>query len=222
MSWFKKHDYPDFWNNYINCFKHSAYQEISDTRFVVFDTETTGLHTKKDRILSIGTIAIVGETIKVSDQLEVYVKQDLFNTKTVKIHGLLKTGSIEKFNETEAIKNFLNHIQNAVLVAHHAAFDITMINTALHRMKLPKLKNKIIDTGYLYKISKLNTENNSHLGLDHLSKRFKIPQHDRHTASGDAYITALLFLKLVANFKQNNPDLQLKDLTQPKQRIGLL
>lgn len=222
MSWFKKHDYPDFWNNYINCFKHSTSQKISDTRFVVFDTETTGLQIKKDRILSIGTIAIVGETIKVSDQLEIYLEQELFNSETVKIHGLLKSGSIKKINETEAIKYFLDHIQNAVLVAHHAAFDISMINAALHRINLPKLKNKVIDTGYLFKCSKLNMNNNSHVSLDELSNRFNIPLHDRHTASGDAYITALLFLKLVSILKQNNPDLKLNDILKPKQRIGLL
>ena len=222
MRWFKKHSYPPFWNDYIASFDNRSEQNIRDIRFVVFDTETTGLNPKTDRVLSIGTIAIHNNTIIVSDQLEVYLKQDTFNVKTVKIHGLLKEGKLEKVLEEEAIIQFLNHIKNAVLVAHHAAFDIAMINACLKRMGLPKLKNKIVDTGFLYRNIKSPANPNPHFSLDNLSKQFKIPQHDRHTASGDAYITAILFLKLIALLKQKKSKLKLDDLTLPKNRIGLL
>ena len=140
MSWFKKKTYLEFWEQYLACFKDKENTDIEATRFVVFDTETTGLDTKQDRILSIGTIAITDKTLKVSDSFECYIKQDLFNPETVKIHGLLKEGTIEKMEEREAIIQFLTHIKNAVLVAHHAAFDIAMFNEALKRLGLPKLK----------------------------------------------------------------------------------
>jgi DNA polymerase-3 subunit epsilon len=221
MSWFKKHTYPDYWEDYKAHFKETQPTSLNDIRFVVFDTETTGLYTHKDRILSIGTVSVFNNSIQVADQLECYLKQDLFKAETVKIHGLLKEGALKKVTEEEALIQFLAHIKNAVLVAHHAAFDVAMINQALKRLDLPKLKNKVLDTGILFQKTKLDTSKD-HFSLDHLSERFKIPQHDRHTASGDAYITALLFLKLVALLKRTNNNLNLTDLLRSNKRIGLL
>ena len=221
MNWFNKKTYPDFWNQYLAQFISKQNTALDTIRFVVFDTETTGLDIKKDRILSIGTIVVIGGIIKVSDSLECYVKQDLFNKDTVKIHGLLKEGVTEKLNEREAIIQFLEHIKNAVLVAHHAAFDVAMINQALKRLDLPKLKNKVLDTGHLFNKTKLDTTK-LHFSLDHLSDRFNIPQHDRHTASGDAYITSLLLVKLVVILKKKNTRLTLDDLLRSNNRIGLI
>ncbi|GAB5563203.1 MAG: 3'-5' exonuclease [Winogradskyella sp.] len=220
MHWFKRKTYPEFWNNYASHFKRAQSQELEKIRFMVFDTETTGLETKKDRVLSIGCIAISQLKIKVSDQLEVYLKQELFNADTVKIHGLLRDGKLTKIDELEALKEFLNYIEDAVIVAHHAAFDVAMINEMLKRNDLPKLKNKVLDTGHLFQKTKLDTSK-THFSLDELCKRFHIPMHDRHTASGDAYITSLLFLKLLSLLNDKNK-LKLNDLLSPVKRIGLL
>ncbi|KGL63061.1 PolC-type DNA polymerase III [Polaribacter sp. Hel1_85] len=221
MNWFKKKKHPPFWKLYIECFKEKQNTDLNQIRFVVFDTETTGLDTKKDRILSIGTIAVIGNIIKVEDSFECYLNQELFNPETVKIHGLLKEKSSSKIEEKEAIIQFLAHIKNAVLVAHHANFDVAMINQSLKRLNLPKLKNKVIDTGYLFKKTKLDTSKN-HFSLDYLLERFKIPQHDRHTASGDAYITGILLLKLLNILRKQNSDLTLNQLIQNNNRRGLL
>tara|TARA_R110002049_G_scaffold70401_1_gene181899 strand:- start:4377 stop:5039 length:663 start_codon:yes stop_codon:yes gene_type:complete len=220
MKWFKKKIYPDFWLQYLKQFGSSQDQNLDNLRFIIFDTETTGLDIKNDRILSIGTIAVRGHIIKVSDSFECYVKQELFSPDTVKIHGLLKEGTHNKISEEETIIQFLAHIKNAVLVAHHAAFDVAMINQALKRLGLPKLKNKVLDTGHLFNKTKLDTTK-VHFSLDYLSNRFNIPQHDRHTASGDAYITALLFVKLIGVLSKNK-SLTLKDLLRSNKRIGLL
>ncbi|WP_299362464.1 PolC-type DNA polymerase III [Winogradskyella sp.] len=221
MKWFKRISHPEFWNNYSSCFSKQQEQELESIRFVVFDTETTGLDIKNDRILSIGCVAIENLKIKVSDQLELYLAQEQFNADTVKIHGLLREGKLTKVEESEAAMQFLEYVQNAVLVAHHAAFDVAMINQVLQRQGLPKLKNKVLDTGHLFQKTKLDTSK-IHFSLDELAKRFKIPLHDRHTASGDAYITALLFLKVVSQLKTMNPKLTFRDLERSHKRVGLL
>ncbi len=209
MSWFNKHkDLPEFYKTYLNAFEEDI-QNIESVRFVVFDTETTGLNFKSDRILSIGTVAILNFQIDISDNFECFIKQETFNPETVEIHGILKEGSLSKISEEESIKLFLGHIKNAVLVAHHAAFDIAMINEALKRLDLPKLKNQVIDTGKLHKKTKYINDSKSY-SLDELCRIFNITMHDRHTASGDAYLTAILFLKLTAKLKLKHKRLRLK------------
>ncbi|MGB6269128.1 MAG: 3'-5' exonuclease [Olleya sp.] len=211
MSWFTRKTYPNFYNAYAEMFKHQS-KTVETTRFVVFDTETTGLNPKTDTILSIGCVAIFDNKINVVDSFEVYLNQAQFNADTVQIHGILKSGSITKIEERDAIIQFLDYIKNAVLVAHHAAFDMAMINQALKRLDLPKLKNKVIDTGQLYKKTKY-VKDNKHYSLDALCKQFNITMHDRHTASGDAYLTALVFLKCCGLLKtKKKRGFRLRDL----------
>jgi DNA polymerase-3 subunit epsilon len=196
----KKQDFPDFWNAYIDTFKKNKNVPITNTRFVAFDTETTGFDKKEDRILSIGAVSFVGKTIQVNTSLELYLDQDVFKPETVKIHGLMKTGSQEKISELEAIKAFLGYIKNDILVAHHANFDRNMVNEMLLRHGLGKLKNKFIDTGVLYKksIHIIYRQKDKLYSLDDLAKELNVPTVDRHTATGDALITALVFLKTIA------------------------
>ncbi len=194
---FKKR--PEYWLSYCNLFKKKERKVIKDTRFVVFDTETTGFNFKNDRMLCIGAIAVVNNKILVNDSLEIYLEQDVFNPETVSIHGILKNEKVTKFSEEEALKIFLNYIGDSILVAHHAGFDIKMINAALKRHHLKKLKNKVLDTGVLFKRSKhfVNIiDPNKNYSLDEICHELKISAKDRHTAAGDAFITAIAFLKI--------------------------
>ncbi|MBL4745932.1 MAG: 3'-5' exonuclease [Flavobacteriaceae bacterium] len=219
FNWFKKHNHPEFWKSYLALFKNQEPQTFDNCRFVVFDTETTGLAPKTDRMLSIGAIALRKNTLFVSDTFDHFVQQSHFNKKTVAIHGITKNAPGEKLTEQEALEGFINYIGNSVLVAHHAAFDIAMLNAALKRSGLSPLKNKTIDTGILYK--KLKNSHQKHLTLEQLCFHFNIPTHDRHTASGDAYLTAILFLKIISRWKKERP-VHFKDLFYKKPRIGLL
>ena len=202
LNWlFKKQiEYPEFWITYLNYFKNKKDIDIQNTRFVAFDTETTGFNKDTDRILSIGAVSFVGKKIEVNNTLEVYLEQTVFNPETVKIHGILKHGSLEKISELDALKLFLEYIKDAVLVAHHAHFDKTMVNEMLQRHGLGKLKNKFIDTGVLYKksIHIIYRQTNKIYSLDDLANELNVPVVDRHTATGDALITALVFLKTLA------------------------
>ncbi|TNJ42127.1 3'-5' exonuclease [Tamlana fucoidanivorans] len=203
FNWFqkKKKSYPDFWETYLSSFKDHEKQAIPETRFVAFDTETTGFDSKKDRILSIGAVAFKGKSIPVNNTLELYLKQDVFNPKTVEIHEIIKNNKLEKVTELEAIKIFLDYIKDAVLIAHHAKFDQRMMNAMLARHGLGELKNECIDTGTLFNKSKhiIYKENlKDHYSLDDLCTELNVAVTDRHTASGDALITAFVFLKTLA------------------------
>lgn len=191
---------------------------LANTRFVAFDTETTGLDAANDRILAIGAISILGNTVDVAGSLEVYLNQKEFSAETVKIHGILKNGKLQKMTEEEALIAFVDYIEGAVLVAHHVDFDVAIINKALERIHLPSLKNRRLDTGTLYKKT-LPSYTRRHFGLDELCETFHITKHDRHTALGDAYLVAILFLKTLSLLKKKNEALSLRDLFRQKGRF---
>ncbi len=192
---------PDFWRNYELAFKEKTLEDLNKIRFVVLDTETTGFDYQNDRILCIGALTLQEKKIQVANVLDVYLQQEYYNKETAKVHGILKEEKNRRITEVEALEAFLGYIGNAVLIAHHAKFDITMIDHALKRNGLPKLKNKVLDTSTLYKKTLLNSPlvlRKERYSLDELADKFDISKKDRHTALGDAYITALLFLKIMA------------------------
>ena len=221
VNWFKHKNYPDYWNTYVQEFKKKPEKDLKKIRFVVFDTETTGLDFKKDKVLSIGAISVKGNTIDVSDSFEVYLEQELFKKDSVEIHGIIKGGNYKKIKEREALIQFLAFIKNSILVAHHAAFDVAMVNEMLKKYDLPKLKNKVLDTGNLFKKTSLNETTNKHYSLDELCKIFKVKKHDRHTASGDAYITSLIMIKIIS-LLQKNRKLAVSNLFSNPNRRGLI
>ncbi len=196
---------PDFWQVYEATFKEKQPEEIARARFVVLDTETTGFDYDHDRILCIGALILESQTIAVKKVMEVYIKQDYYNRETAKIHGILKDGNTIQVSELAALKDFLVYVGNAVIIAHHAKFDITMINRALHRNGLPHLKNVVLDTSTLYKKTLIQSPlitKKEQYSLDELADKFDISKKDRHTAVGDAYITALLFLKILSKLRE--------------------
>ncbi|ANW96589.1 DNA polymerase III subunit epsilon [Wenyingzhuangia fucanilytica] len=210
----KKRHLPEYWKEYVETLKNIPTKSIEDSRFVVFDCETSGLNPKEDRILSMGAVIINGNTINIKDNFEIYLEQDVFNRESVPIHGLLKHGKQKKISEEEAIKLFLKYIEGAILVGHHISFDVSCVNYALKRMGLPKLKNRVLDTGILFKKTKhqLYSEAFSKVfSLDEVCDELKVKKKDRHTASGDAYITAIVFFKILGRLNRNN-DLTLKEL----------
>jgi len=210
----KKKDYPKFWRDYQDKFKTNAPDTIEENTFVVFDTETTGLNLKNDRILSIGALKVQEKTIEVSDVFERYINQSTFNPETVAIHGIIKNDLNPDITEEAAVIEFLDYIGNSVLVAHHISFDVGMINKVLYRMGLPKLKNRTLDTMLLYRASRINSnliDKERNYSLDELAENLNISLKDRHTAAGDAYITAIAFLKIVSRVS-NQWNGRLKDL----------
>ncbi|MCL5244996.1 3'-5' exonuclease [Cellulophaga sp. 20_2_10] len=208
-NFFKKSklDLPDYWRSYENLFDAKLPEKIEDITFVVLDTETTGFSYEEDRMLCIGALKLKNNDINVGDSFEVFIHQDHYNQQTAEIHGILKEGKATRLEELETLKLFLAYLGNSVIVAHHAGFDVTFINTALERYSLPKLKNKILDTSTLYKKTLIRSNllvKKEHYSLDELAEKFNLSVKDRHTALGDAYITAIAFLKILSKLKEKN------------------
>jgi DNA polymerase-3 subunit epsilon len=193
----------NFWKKEENLFDENL--TIEETRFVVLDTETTGFDYENDRILCIGALVLQNGIISVQDSFEVYIEQEHYDKSTAQIHGILKAFVLKRPNELEALQQFLAFLGDSIIIAHHTVFDVTMINKALERNGLPQLVNHRLDTAILYKKTLIKShlfELKDHYTLDDLADKFDISKKDRHTALGDAYITAIAFLKIVKKLKE--------------------
>lgn len=193
FDWITGNNLPQFWKTYTSLFDRDDRKEMQ-SRFVVFDMETSGLDTKEDYILSIAAIGVTADAIEVGDFLEIFVKQDKFAPQSLALQGMLRHQH-EKVVEAEAVIQFLNFIKDATLVSHNVNMDIEMLNMALKRLELGRLKNPIMDTNVLYQKWK-GLSDDAHLSLDELCDVLKLKKSDRHTAAGNAYTAALIFLKL--------------------------
>lgn len=182
-----------FWKNYITLFDNDG--NAVSKRFVIFDMETTGLDAREDVILSVGAIAVIGNGIEVGDFLEVYIRQDKFASKSIAFNNAILKGTNEKVVEAEGIIQFLNFVKDATLVGHNVNLDIEMVNQALKRLDLGRLKNPLMDTNALFQRWK-GLPDDARTSLDEVCDALKIEKSDRHTAWGNAYTTALVFLKL--------------------------
>ena len=136
--------------------------------------------------------------ININNCLEIFINQNIGNKESVSVHGILANGKEEKINESDALEKFLDFIGNDILVGHNVDFDVAMINKLLKSFTGIKLKNKILDTRNLYlRLKRGEDIPAKSLSLDTLCEEFGIKKNDRHTAPGDAFITAVLFMKLL-------------------------
>ena len=190
LDWLKNinKEYPEFWKTYLSKFEQKS------KRYVVFTTETSGLNSEKDVILSIGSFAIINNKIHIGDSFEsVLLQYKYFHDNGLSNEFILES-KMKKLSEPDAIHEFIDYIGNAVLIGHHVDFDVDMINSALVRLGCGRLKNEALDIDVMYR--KLVDINDKQFSLDELSEIFKLPKNYRNSPSEDAYTIALLFLKL--------------------------
>jgi len=174
---------------------------IEQVRFVVLDSETTGLNPRQDRIVTIGAIAVLNHEILIEDTFEALLKVE-YNSSAVTVHGVTREESGAGLDEAEALGQFLQYLGDGVIVGHHIGHDVETFNSGYERHFGLRLKNSSLDTMALT----LHLERDGafagrdpiqEFSLDALCALFNIIPHDRHTASGDAFLTALVFQRLL-------------------------
>ena len=170
-------------------------------RFIVLDSETTGLDPRRDRLVSIGAVAIVDGELRLDDTFDALLRLE-HNSAAVPVHGITRDQSLAGVSEPEALEGFLRYLASGVIVGHHIGHDIATFNTAYERHWGFSLSNRSLDTMDLT----LHLERDgafageaaiADFSLDGLCSRFGIIPHDRHTAHGDAFLTALVFQRLL-------------------------
>jgi DNA polymerase-3 subunit epsilon len=174
---------------------------IDQVRFVVLDAETTGLNPRTDRLVTIGAVAVCAREIVLEDSFAALLKVDR-NTSAVTVHGVTRDEARHGLEEGEALARLLDYLRDGVIVGHHICHDIATLDAGYERGWGFRTMNRSLDTMDLT----LHLERDGAFAgrppirrftLDALCDMFAIIPHDRHTASGDAFLTAQVFLRLL-------------------------
>ena len=176
-------------------------EPVERVRFVVLDSETTGLDPRTDRLITIGAVTVEADQILLGDLFEEMIKV-AYNSSAVTVHGITRDEAKDGLDEPDAVAAFLEYLRDGVIVGHHIGHDVEMLNRACERHFGMKLRNHSLDTmdlalhlkddGVLPEAAEMGG-----FTLDALCALFEIEPWDRHTAGGDAFITALVFLRLL-------------------------
>lgn len=185
----------------VNRYPLSLLSNWESFRFVCIDSESTGLDPRKDRIVSLGGIGVVNDEITIWDQFSAVLPVS-YNTASVTVHGITREESASGMEEPVALEHLLEWLQDGVLVGHHLQHDLTLINQALNRHFGMCLRNVAVDTmEAFHAVSEAGGfrkyPSPQGRGLDALCQLFEIVPHDRHTALGDAYLTAHILVRIL-------------------------
>jgi DNA polymerase-3 subunit epsilon len=188
---------------YLSAFENTYRDDTpaAQVRFVVLDTETTGLDPRRDKIITIGALAVCDGEMLLDDAFEMLLKL-AYNNSSVTVHGITRDEAAGGMDEAEALALFLDYLRDGVIVGHHIGHDIQALNCACERHFDLTLRNRWLDTMDL--TLHLN-DAGAFAGrtmakgftLDALCEMFGVAPHDRHTAGGDAFLTAHVFLRLL-------------------------
>lgn len=163
--------------------------------YVAFDTETTGLEpTRGDEIIQLGAVRIVnGKLIsgEVIDQL-IDPKRSI-PAVSMAIHGITPKMVANQPAIGQVLPHFHRFAEGAVLVAHNAAFDMRCLQVKEAQTGV-RFDNPVLDTLLLSSIIHPHQESHS---LDDVAARLSLTNIGRHTALGDAIVTAEVLLKMI-------------------------
>ncbi|KMY68764.1 hypothetical protein AAU61_03905 [Desulfocarbo indianensis] len=188
------------------------------------DLETTGLSTVSDRVVSVAAVRVSRGQIRLGDHFTELVNPGRsIPAESITIHGIKPDQVANARGAAQVFEDFLAWLGPDILVAHYAEFDLHFTNYTMQRLYGFSLQNLVIDLvrmcrGVLLAFDPYGiNRHRRRCGLDELVERFGLSGAERHTAAGDALVTALVFQRMLARLEKISPG-RLKDLM----RVGLL
>ncbi|MGB9873458.1 MAG: PolC-type DNA polymerase III [Hydrogenobacter sp.] len=169
--------------------------EVKDTTFVICDTETTGLDTKRDEPIAIGALKIKALHIDLSESFYRLIKPKKPPKRSaIEVHGI--TPSELTFADSHNVgREFLEFAWGSVLVGYFFPFDLSMIRKLLKNSCPTTFLPYFIDVLDLYRGERVSN-------MESLLSALGIPSSSHHSPLEDAYMTALIFLKLIKPYEK--------------------
>ena len=162
--------------------------------FIVLDFETTGLSPIADDIIQIGALLYInGKPVKRFEQ-NINPNREI-PEKISRLTGINQEDVENAPLISDVLPRLLAFIKHYPIIAHHAPFDLNVLNINLERHGFSPISNTIIDTLQLAKIyAPFNVKNYK---LETFKKEMKL-NLDSHRAINDCYITGELYLECKA------------------------
>ncbi len=166
-------------------------------REIVFDTETTGLDSRLDRVIEIGGIELVNR-FPTGRVFHHYIEPQgrEIHPDAAAVHGITNADLAGKPVFQEIADEFASFIDGARLVAHNANFDIGFINAEFARIGLSPIgADRVLDTLALARRKHPMGPNS----LDALCRRYGIDNshRTRHGALLDSELLAEVYIELI-------------------------
>lgn len=174
---------------------------IKETEIISLDIETTGLDSKKDRIVSIGLVQISDLGIKLNTCWHQVIKVNkVLPEKSVVIHNITDDETAAGITIEDAIAELLKRLKGKVVLVHNSNIEQGFINAICQKLYHTDFVMRVIDTQVLAKRS-FDRQGRScqpgELRLFNLRKMYKLPPYKAHNALLDAIATAELFLAML-------------------------
>jgi DNA polymerase III subunit epsilon len=168
---------------------------LSELAYTVFDTETTGLDPSAgDEIVAIGATRIVNGHLVPGDTFDCLIDpRRCVDPRSARVHGLTDAMLCGQPTLGDVLPRFHAFCADTVLVGLNVAFDLRFLQLK-ERATGVYFRQPVLDTLLLAAVLDEHNEEN---GLDAIAHRFGIEVLARHTALGDALITARIFLKML-------------------------
>jgi len=169
---------------------------LYELAYTVFDTETTGLDpTSGDEIISIGALRIINGRILTEESFDQLINpQRRIPASSTHIHGIDDDMVINQPTIDVVLPDFLRFTADTILVAHNAAFDMRMLQMCEEKTGV-KFIQPVLDTLLLSAVAHSTHDDHT---LSAIAGRLGVTVAGRHTAMGDALMTANIFIKLIS------------------------
>ena len=170
-------------------------QRIDELEYVVFDTETTGMRPNAgDAIVQIGAVKVSHGRVIDADNFDTLVNPGRkIPPSSTRFHGITDDMVKEAPDVSTALKRFHLYLGDSILVAQNAAFDMQFLKAAEETVGV-HFDHLLIDTMLA---SFCLHPNESEHTLNHVAKRYGVDIGGRHTALGDAFVTARILCKMI-------------------------
>ncbi len=163
--------------------------------YTVFDTETTGLNPSEgDEIIQIGATRILNGKLLRNESFEQLIDpRRPLAAESAAIHGISAEMLLGQPGIETVLPAFHAFAADTVLIAHNAAFDMRFLQLKEAQTGL-RFDQPVLDTLLLSAVVHPNQESHR---LEAIAERLGLTIVGRHTALGDAIVTAEVFLKLL-------------------------